>query len=34
LCHTHSNKTSVDNTHKSVKNYSYVSSACYSCHPR
>ena len=34
LCHTHSNKTSVDSTHKNVKSYSYVSSACYSCHPR
>ena len=34
LCHTHSNKASVDSNHKSVKNYSYVSSACYSCHPR
>ncbi|MCE1199399.1 MAG: cytochrome c3 family protein [Marinilabiliales bacterium] len=34
LCHTHSNKTSVDSKHRNVKNYSYVSSACLSCHPR
>ncbi len=34
LCHTHSNKTSVDSAHKSVKNYSYTSTACFNCHPR
>jgi hypothetical protein len=33
LCHEHSNKTSVDGDHKGIKNYSYVSSACYNCHP-
>ncbi len=34
LCHEHSSKTSVDQDHSGVKNYSYASSACYSCHPR
>ena len=34
LCHEHSNKTSVDNDHKGVKNYAYVSSACKNCHPQ
>jgi predicted CXXCH cytochrome family protein len=34
LCHAHSNKTSVDSKHNGVKNYSYVSTACYSCHPQ
>jgi hypothetical protein len=34
LCHEHSNKTSVDSHHSGVKNYAYVSSACYNCHPR
>jgi len=33
LCHTHSNKASVDSDHKGVKNYTYASTACYSCHP-
>ena len=32
-CHKHSNKAQVDDTHKSVKGYSYTSSACYQCHP-
>jgi hypothetical protein len=34
LCHEHSNKTSVDNDHKGVKNYAYVSTACRNCHPQ
>ena len=34
LCHTHSNKATVDSNHKGVKNYSYVSTACYNCHPQ
>ncbi len=34
ICHEHSNKTSVDSAHKSVKNYSYVSTACFNCHPQ
>lgn len=34
LCHEHSNKTSVDNDHKGVKNYAYVSTACKNCHPQ
>ena len=34
ICHTHSNKASVDKNHSGVKNYSYTSTACYSCHPR
>jgi hypothetical protein len=34
LCHEHSNKASVDSEHSGNRNYSYVSSACYSCHPR
>jgi hypothetical protein len=33
-CHQHSNKTSVDNTHRSVRNYVYDSPSCLSCHPR
>ncbi len=32
-CHEHSNKSSVDNDHKDVSSYSYVSSECYRCHP-
>ncbi|MCK9209800.1 MAG: hypothetical protein M0P61_03070 [Ignavibacteriaceae bacterium] len=32
-CHEHSNKASVDKDHNGVKNYSYVSSECYRCHP-
>jgi hypothetical protein len=33
ICHEHSNKTSTDSDHSGVKGYSYVSTACYSCHP-
>ena len=33
LCHTHSNKASVDSSHKSVKNYTYSGTSCFSCHP-
>ncbi len=32
-CHEHSNKASVDKDHNGVRNYSYVSSECYRCHP-
>ena len=31
-CHEH-NKTSMDSKHRGRSGYSYVSSACYSCHP-
>jgi len=31
-CHAHSNQTQVDGDHKSVKNYTYDSNACYQCH--
>ena len=34
LCHEHSNKASVDSHHSQVRNYSYTSTACYSCHPQ
>jgi predicted CXXCH cytochrome family protein len=34
VCHEHSNKTSVDNDHKGVKNYAYTPTSCYTCHPR
>ncbi|MEK7718457.1 MAG: hypothetical protein AAB347_02420, partial [Bacteroidota bacterium] len=34
LCHSHSNKASVDSDHKSVKNYTYTATSCYTCHPR
>ncbi|MEI6274635.1 MAG: hypothetical protein WCP08_01535 [Prolixibacteraceae bacterium] len=33
LCHTHSNKASVDSNHKSVKNYTYTGTSCFTCHP-
>jgi hypothetical protein len=33
LCHTH-NKLTTDSHHTQVNNYQYVSSRCYSCHPR
>ncbi len=33
LCHTHSNKTSVDKDHSGVKNYTYTGTSCYTCHP-
>jgi hypothetical protein len=32
-CHEH-NKADMDNKHKEVQNYQYLSSACYDCHPR
>lgn len=32
-CHEHS-KSRTDNEHDEVRNYQYVSTACYSCHPR
>ena len=32
-CHEHS-KTSMDSKHTGVNGYSYISSACYACHPR
>jgi len=31
-CHEH-NKTDTDDHHREVSGYSYLSSACYSCHP-
>ncbi|MEI7828367.1 MAG: hypothetical protein WCI31_01285 [Prolixibacteraceae bacterium] len=34
VCHTHSNKTTVDGNHKGVKNYAYTGTSCYTCHPR
>ena len=33
-CHEHSNKAEVDDDHKGVNGYSYVSSECYRCHPK
>ncbi len=33
VCHEHS-KANMDSHHSAVRNYSYSSSACYSCHPR
>ncbi|MFA5327849.1 MAG: hypothetical protein WC384_08675 [Prolixibacteraceae bacterium] len=33
LCHEHNNKTSVDDDHSGVRNYTYTSTSCYSCHP-
>ncbi|HEX7078333.1 MAG TPA: cytochrome c3 family protein [Candidatus Eisenbacteria bacterium] len=33
-CHPHDDKASTDSHHTGVSNYQYVSSACYSCHPR
>ncbi|MFZ1685182.1 MAG: hypothetical protein WAU88_13790 [Candidatus Zixiibacteriota bacterium] len=33
LCHTHS-KSTTDSHHRDVNNYQYLSSRCYSCHPR
>lgn len=32
VCHEHSNKASIDNEHKSVKNYTYTATSCFSCH--
>jgi nitrate/TMAO reductase-like tetraheme cytochrome c subunit len=32
-CHEH-NRTSMDSEHRNVANYSYTSTACYSCHPK
>jgi hypothetical protein len=32
-CHEH-NRTDTDDDHSGVQNYEYVSTACYSCHPR
>ncbi len=32
-CHQHS-RTETDNHHNEVNNYQYLSTACYSCHPR
>ncbi|TNE70588.1 hypothetical protein EP331_11840 [bacterium] len=32
-CHEH-NKSSMDSEHRGIRNYQYLSSACYSCHPR
>jgi hypothetical protein len=32
-CHTH-NKSVTDGHHNEVNNYQYLSSSCYSCHPR
>ncbi len=31
-CHEH-NKTDTDKDHQGVRNYAYLSSACYNCHP-
>ncbi len=33
-CHPHSDKANTDGHHSGVRNYSYDSNACYSCHPR
>ena len=33
-CHEHSNKTQVDSKHRDVKNYTYVSTECFRCHPK
>ncbi|MBI3872430.1 MAG: hypothetical protein HY304_05075 [candidate division Zixibacteria bacterium] len=33
LCHEH-NQTSMDDKHKEEQGYHYLSTACYSCHPR
>jgi hypothetical protein len=33
LCHAH-NRTEMDSQHQNVSGYQYLSSACYSCHPR
>lgn len=33
-CHPHSDKAKTDGNHGAVRNYQYVSSACYGCHPR
>ena len=32
-CHEHNNKANVDDDHRGVNGYSYVSSECYRCHP-
>ena len=34
LCHTHSNKASVDSEHKGVNGYIYNSTNCLACHPK
>ena len=34
LCHSHSNKASVDSQHSGRSGYAYNSTNCYSCHPR
>lgn len=33
-CHPHSDKTKTDEKHSGRRDYQYLSSACYSCHPR
>ncbi|MDP1993997.1 MAG: hypothetical protein Q8K40_01990, partial [Ignavibacteria bacterium] len=33
-CHEHNNKAAVDEDHDGVKDYAYVSSECYRCHPK
>ena len=33
LCHEHAQST-MDNKHQDVRNYQWVSTACYGCHPR
>ena len=33
LCHEHS-RTRMDDKHREVRNYQYLSTACYECHPR
>lgn len=33
-CHPHDDKAGTDGHHAGVRNYQYLSSACYSCHPR
>ncbi|MFM8448689.1 MAG: hypothetical protein ACKOAY_01165 [Haliscomenobacter sp.] len=33
-CHEHSNQNDLAQEHRRVRNYQYVSTACYSCHPR
>jgi hypothetical protein len=32
-CHEHSNRAEVDNDHSEVRDYSYTSQACLTCHP-
>jgi len=33
-CHPHDDKNATDGHHSGVSGYAYISSACYSCHPR